>query len=485
MTNRTIRHRMMIPAISPYRSLLPLMLLLFFSIACLTGCDEGEDGLVPDAPSPVLPEGNAGNEAPVAINVSVDNTDGLFGDVQTREALRSVRFRLMAYKNNSISTANYAGTVVFSVNSYGTVGVVSGTASPANSAGQLILVPGTYAFVLYCYNTNSNPAILNNYVTTTVHHNEDFMVYNKTGVSVSANSSGTFTLAGINFTRLCARLQLAVTAEGFTNNKITACAATVSGLSNNSASWTAGLYSLAVSGSSGSLDMNWSSPNSTTVSSYYYPVLPQGNREVNVKFSSLTIGGTSYVNAISAKATGQNYAGGKNYKITAKVKPNDIVVEGITWAPGNLKSNFTFASKQSDYGDFVGWNTTNFGNGQYNTGSYSKNNDPCQKVSPAGTWVTPSKAQLEKLMNTKTKEWGTLNGVKGYWFGGVGNGLFLPASGYRASGGTMSNVGSNGYYWSSTPYDSSIAYYLYFRDGYIVVAGTMRSFGSSVRCVKG
>lgn len=460
-------------------------IVLLFFLVCLTGCDAEE--LLPeisDISIPTQPEDNACGGDLVAINVSVDGTDDFFGGVQTRETLKNVRFRLIAYKN-SISTANYAGTAVFSVDNSGTASVVSGTATPANNAGQLILPPGTYAFVLYCYNSNSNPPTLSNNLTMTVYHNQDFMVCNRTGVAVSLNSTGTFTLGNITFTRLCARLQMAVTAEGFTNNIITSGGATISGLSTT-ASWTAGQSSLSVSGSSGSLGIGWSSQNSSTVNSYYYPVLPQSSREVSVKFTSLTIDGTSYANKVGAKVTSQKYDVGKDYKITVKVKPNEIVLDGITWAPGNLKSNFTFASKQSDYGDYVGWNTTNFGNGQCNTGSYSKNNDPCQKVSPAGTWVTPSPAQLERLETMKTKEWGTLNGVSGYWFGGVDKGLFLPSAGYRSSGGSTYAVGSLGYYWSNTRSDSSNAYALSFDGGNIGVHGTYyRINGRSVRCVKG
>ena len=40
-------------------------------------------------------------------------------------------------------------------------------------------------------------------------------------------------------------------------------------------------------------------------------------------------------------------------------------------------------------------------------------------------------------------------------------GFFLPAAGNRWEG-EFYNVGSNGNYWSSTPYDSDNAYYLYF-----------------------
>lgn len=510
---QVLRHKITLLESYPHRNLLPLLLL--FCFVFLTGCEVEE----------------ASNECkydysgePVAINASVDGMEDFFGGaltrtgetkittvqpldstrdtgyhiettvealhpvhpVQTRGALTNVRFRLVAYKNNSISAANYAGTVVFSTNGSGMASAVSGTASSASSTGKLILVPGTYAFVCYSFNQNSNPAMLSGNISMTVNQGQDFMVYKRTGVAVTANSSGEFTLGSISFSRLCARIQLAVTAEGFANNKITACAATVSNLSNNSASWSAGGTALSVSGSGGSLSVGWSSLNSSTVSSNYYTALPHGSRDVIIKFTALTIDGTSYANKVSAKASGLTFSAGGNYKITAKVKQNDYIeVGGYKWATGNLKSNFTFTANQSDYGDYVGWNTTDFGAGKYNSGNYSKDNDPCTKVTQnGGGWVTPSQAQLQALIDPGSS-WTTFNGANGCWFGGVNTGVFLPAAGWRYSDGSMLGEGTYGYYWSTTP-NGSYAYNLYFlSSGNILIYYYNRSYGYSVRCVKG
>lgn len=500
----------------PHRNLLPLLLL--FCLTCLAGCDAEDDGNECDYDY---------SGEPVAINASVEGMEDFFGDaltrtgetkdfkvttvqpldstrdtgyhiettiecippvhsVQTRGALTNVRFRLVAYRNNSISAANYAGTVVFSTNGSGTASVVSGTASPASNAGKLILVPGTYAFVCYSFNQNSNPAMLSGNISTTVSHNQDFMVYKRTDVVVTANSSGEFTLGNINFSRLCTGLQLAVAASDFTNNKITACAATVSNLSTNSASWSAGGTSLSVSGSNGSLGVGWNSPGSSTVNSSFYTVLPHSSREVNIKFTALTIDNTSYANKVSAKAAGRAFETGKNYKITVKVKPNDYIeVAGIKWAKGNLKSDFTFAANQSDYGDLVGWNTTDFRTGKYNSGSYSKDTDPCTKVTQnGGGWVTPRQDQLQSLINANST-FKSFNGIKGRWIGGENTGVFLPAAGIRDRDGGTYSKGTNGLYWSTnTPYGGG-AYRLYFNIDNIIVDYDDRVNGQSVRCVKG
>ena len=48
---------------------------------------------------------------------------------------------------------------------------------------------------------------------------------------------------------------------------------------------------------------------------------------------------------------------------------------------------------------------------------------------------------------------------------------------------SLSNAGSGGYYWSSTPNGSSGACYLYFYSGYVTTYYGYRYGGQSVRCV--
>lgn len=55
--------------------------------------------------------------------------------------------------------------------------------------------------------------------------------------------------------------------------------------------------------------------------------------------------------------------------------------------------------------------------------------------------------------------------------------------GSRLYGSSLSNAGSNGYYWSSTPSGSSYAYNLYFYSGYVSTNGYARYYSQSVRCV--
>ena len=62
--------------------------------------------------------------------------------------------------------------------------------------------------------------------------------------------------------------------------------------------------------------------------------------------------------------------------------------------------------------------------------------------------------------------------------------VFLPAAGFRY-GTSVSTVGSSGYYWSSTPYGASKAYYLYFDSSLVLPAhSNYRFYGYSVRLVQ-
>jgi uncharacterized protein (TIGR02145 family) len=65
------------------------------------------------------------------------------------------------------------------------------------------------------------------------------------------------------------------------------------------------------------------------------------------------------------------------------------------------------------------------------------------------------------------------------------SGCFFPATGYRNTDGTLVNVGFHGDWWSSSPYNSSIAYNMGFDTGYAGIGtSAYRTYGFPVRCVK-
>jgi hypothetical protein len=61
--------------------------------------------------------------------------------------------------------------------------------------------------------------------------------------------------------------------------------------------------------------------------------------------------------------------------------------------------------------------------------------------------------------------------------------VFLPAAGYR-EGTTVANVGSEGNYWSLTPYQTGAHRLLFSGNDFSAVNATARTLGYSVRLVK-
>jgi hypothetical protein len=96
---------------------------------------------------------------------------------------------------------------------------------------------------------------------------------------------------------------------------------------------------------------------------------------------------------------------------------------------------------------------------------------------------------MTELFNSEytTNEWVTVNGVNGRRVTSKANGksIFFPAAGCYNSM-TLNNRGSNGYYWSSSRYDASHAYYLYSGSGRVIPQFDLngRYYGVLVRAVQ-
>jgi uncharacterized protein (TIGR02145 family) len=114
--------------------------------------------------------------------------------------------------------------------------------------------------------------------------------------------------------------------------------------------------------------------------------------------------------------------------------------------------------------------------------------DPCLELGDG--WRVPTQAEWAQIQSNNTWVWhdGGATGISGYQLkpGGITKptSLFLSAAGSRNRlGGAQVNVGSSGYYWSSTT-TSTLSYNLYFTSGSISAMGTYnRSTGFPVRCV--
>lgn len=104
-----------------------------------------------------------------------------------------------------------------------------------------------------------------------------------------------------------------------------------------------------------------------------------------------------------------------------------------------------------------------------------------------GDWHMPTNVQIEELIANTTYQWVENyqgSGINGYLFtASNGKSVFFPACGTWFEGGSLMNVGSDGFYWGSSPDNSYTAYGLYFFDGFIDASSTGRLNGSSVRPV--
>ena len=166
---------------------------------------------------------------------------------------------------------------------------------------------------------------------------------------------------------------------------------------------------------------------------------------------------------------------------------------GLKWATCNVG-----ALSPEEYGNYYAWGetTTKKRYTVNNSDSYGSSDSKWKNIGGkssydaaranwGGDWRLPTKVEFEELREYCTWEWTTLNGHNGYKvIGPNGNSIFLPAAGCR-NGADESNVGSGGYYWSSTPYEghTDLACYLYFDEDFHNVHWNRRYYGLSVRPV--
>jgi uncharacterized protein (TIGR02145 family) len=146
---------------------------------------------------------------------------------------------------------------------------------------------------------------------------------------------------------------------------------------------------------------------------------------------------------------------------------------GTLWAACNVG-----ASAPEDYGDYFAWGETQpktiydwstyqhcnginntitkyCNNSYYGYNGYTDNlttllfEDDAATANWSEDWRMPTVEEWSELYANTTSTEATLNGVAGRRFTAAnGNSIFLPYSGYRYES-TLSNAGSNGYYWSS------------------------------------
>ena len=173
---------------------------------------------------------------------------------------------------------------------------------------------------------------------------------------------------------------------------------------------------------------------------------------------------------------------------------------GTLWACCNVNTERPEEQSPSNDGGYYAWGETEVrGNYNWNTYTYGRDEDDCDDFGSgiAGTeydvahvkwgdsWVMPSPAQFEELMNECSYNWFTVDGVEGALFTGPSGGtIFLPAAGY-VSFTDYYDVDSRGYYWSSAQDPSKLYYanYLYFSNKQVKERKYYLYSGLSVRPV--
>ena len=160
----------------------------------------------------------------------------------------------------------------------------------------------------------------------------------------------------------------------------------------------------------------------------------------------------------------------------------------VKWATMNVG-----ASSPSDYGSYFAWGETR-PKSEYTSDNCVTWNKDLKDISGnssydaarsnwGGSWRLPMQKEFQELIDKCQWTWSTQNGRKGYTVTGPnGNSIFLPAAGWR-DGTSTSDIGVNGYYWSSMPCSIRVACNLWFYDGYRSVYFDRRYYGFSVRAV--
>ena len=164
----------------------------------------------------------------------------------------------------------------------------------------------------------------------------------------------------------------------------------------------------------------------------------------------------------------------------------------VKWATCNVG-----AENPWDYGDYFAW-------GETEVKEYTEDNSITYKIEMSeisgnpeydaarakwgGTWRMPAHDETLELLEECTWEWVEEQGVPGYKVTGLnGNTIFLPAGGYYDGFDSSEpyNFGTRGYYWSSTPDESSFetAYNFFFTKSVCGWRADFRFTGQNIRPV--
>lgn len=173
----------------------------------------------------------------------------------------------------------------------------------------------------------------------------------------------------------------------------------------------------------------------------------EGNT-ISVPVSGLVPGQTYYYVAYAKVNAEEKFGEVKSFTTPAQTVEFVDLGLSVEWATVNVGAlNPEEAGGLYGFGDKTLFNVSTQAFDYIHEGIQGTEND-LASLFIAGAF-TPSKEQMEELVNNTTKEYTTVNGVAGFRFTAEnGNSIFLPFTGTR-NGETVSNESSLGAYWTA------------------------------------
>ncbi len=167
-----------------------------------------------------------------------------------------------------------------------------------------------------------------------------------------------------------------------------------------------------------------------------------------IVLDGLTPSTTYYVRAYAVTDNGLAYGEEQSFTTEQHGYVDLGLPSGILWATCNVG-----AENPEDYGGYFDWY------------------DDVATANWGCPWHMPTYGEWQELLGNTTHIWTTQNGVNGRLFtASNGNSIFLPAAGGYWEG-DLNNVGSGGYFWSSSladnwPFEDCVDFFYFGSDGF-------------------